>query len=62
MDNEKIIILTGPPTTGQGVKSTITGEPTGAIAFLNTVKISQADYDAAFLAGTLVSTTDYRIF
>lgn len=41
--------------------STITGEPAGSSVVQNIVFISQADYDAAALAGTLVGTTHYII-
>jgi hypothetical protein len=44
-----------------GLKSTTTGEPTGATVIGNEVSISQIDYDLATIQGTLVPTTIYNI-
>ena len=41
------------------INSTTTGEPTGSAVVPNIVTISQANYDAAVTAGTIVSTTFY---
>jgi hypothetical protein len=65
-------LVTWDGTTGSAVrsnsikvsdllKSTTTGEPTGATVIGNAVTISQADYDLATLQGTLVPTTIYNI-
>ena len=43
------------------LNSTAVGEPTESTPIGNIVEISQANYDAAELAGTLVSTTLYLI-
>jgi hypothetical protein len=46
---------------GVAVNSTTVGEPTGATIINNIVQISQANYDSAKTAGTLVATTQYII-
>jgi len=50
-----------PTTQFPYMQSTIVGEPAGSSIVLNTVFISQVDYDAAVIALTLVPGTDYRI-
>jgi hypothetical protein len=44
-----------------GVTSTTTGEPTGSSTVTNIVQISQANYNTAVSAGTLVTGTVYLI-
>jgi len=44
-----------------GVTSTTTGEPTGSSTVTNIVQISQANYNSAVSAGTLVTGTVYLI-
>ena len=56
------IIWGSEPSVGfPYMQSTVVGEPLGSTIVLNTVFISQVNYDAAVLAGTLVTGTDYRI-
>lgn len=44
-----------------GTSSTTVGEPSGSAVILNMVSITQADYDAAASAETIVATTLYVI-
>ena len=48
-------------TLGLNINSVLEGEPAGSSIVKNVVSISQADYDAALAAGTLVATTQYLI-
>ena len=43
------------------VESDVTGEPTGSDRVLNVVSLTQAEYDAAVAASTIVATTLYVI-
>ena len=52
----KVGVTTEEPNT---IDSAIAGEPTGSIVIPNIVFISQAEYDAAVIAETTISTTLY---
>jgi len=43
------------------IDSAVSGEPTGSDQVLNVVSLTQAEYDAAIVAGTTVATTFYII-
>ena len=43
------------------IESAVSGEPTGSDQVLNVVSLTQAEYDAAIVAGTTVATTFYII-
>lgn len=56
----KNVLLEGNPLTGI-LSSTLTGEPIGSDVILNTVSLTQAEYDAGTIAGTINATTMYNI-
>ena len=48
-------------TKATKINSSVINEPIGSEAIPNIVKISQADYDAAVIAGSIIETTFYLI-
>ena len=53
---------TGEITNEDNIKTKTSGEPTGSTKASNIVLISQANYDAAVIANSLVTGTTYLIF
>ncbi len=58
---DQVDVLESDPARVNTIESTLTGEPTGSTQVPNIVTMSQAQYDAAVAASTIVDTTLYVI-